>query len=182
MSNDTSSPSCSWHSGVKSDISHLNESDRDQWDAIGTLRNKLDRQTWLLIATLAGIITQLLMQVFKCVPFILFFALSAHAADVTLSLNPNSTTVPAGYKLYAGTVSKGPYPIVVPLGSRVRDIPFTVTIPELESGKIYYFVATAYDENKNESSFSAEVSKAVPLAAPTINGVEITVKITVEVK
>ncbi len=81
------------------------------------------------------------------------FTTVCQAADVTLALNPNSTVEPAGYKLYVGEKSKD-YTVVVDLGPRERDIKFTVTLPDLLRGKIYYFAATAYDGQKNESSFS----------------------------
>lgn len=158
--------SCPLHSGFKSDIDHLASSDRDQWDAISGLRNKLDKQTWLLVATLAGIITQLVLSTLRCIPFILLFACFAQAADVTLALNPNSTTDPAGYKLYIGTKSRE-YTIVVDLGPRERDVKFTIEV-DLLPGKIYYVAATAYDASGNESSFSAEVDKAFYSPEPRI--------------
>lgn len=57
--------SCVWHSGFKSDIKHLVASDNDQWKAIKGLNSRLDAQIWLLVGTLAGIITLLVMQVWK---------------------------------------------------------------------------------------------------------------------
>jgi len=88
----------------------------------------------------------------------------AHAAEITLIVNPNSTTEPAGYKLYFGTAS-GKYGTPVDLGSRVRDIQFVVSI-QLTPDTLYYFAATAYDGNGNESGFSNEVQKRTPPLPP----------------
>lgn len=79
---ETEPRNCPWHSGFKSDIDHLSSSDRDQWDAISGLRNKLDRQTWLLVATLAGIITQLVLATLRCFPFILLLLLPFQAQAI----------------------------------------------------------------------------------------------------
>lgn len=100
------------------------------------------------------------------------------AADVTLSLNPNSTTEPAGYKLYYGTKTKN-YTSSVDLGAQVRDVQFTVSIEEIVPGNTYYFAATAYDVDKNESAYSAEVYKTVPLLAPTLQNVTIVMTVIV---
>ncbi len=103
----------------------------------------------------------------------------ASAAEVTLALNPNSTVDPTGYRLLWGQES-GKYTGDIDLGSKPRDVKFTVPI-DLESGKTYYFVATAYDGQGNESSYSKEVSRFVPIIPPTIEGIEITVNITLTV-
>ncbi len=104
----------------------------------------------------------------------------ASAAEVTLILDPNSTTDPAGYKLFWGQES-GKYTGNLDIGTRPRDVKFTVPI-DLEPGKTYYFAATAYDGQRNESSYSKEVSRFVPIIPPTIEGIEITVNITFTVK
>jgi len=111
---------------------------------------------WLtFIAALAGGMAltfwEGLKSALKCLPFILLFALSAHAADVTLSLNPNSTTEPAGYRLYYGLTSHA-YTSSADLGFRAKDVKFTVPL-DLQQGEVYYFAATAYDAQANESSF-----------------------------
>lgn len=107
-------------------------------------------------------------ELFNNVLFFLFAVVatttSANAAMITLALNPNSTTEPAGYKLYYGQNSREMegYPFNTDLGWHQRDVQFDITLPDLEPGKKYYFAATAYDGSWNESSFSAEVSKTVP--------------------
>lgn len=94
---------------------------------------------------------------------VFFAAIAAHAATVTLALNPNSTTEPAGYKLYWGEISRetGAYSGEYDLGWHERDIPFDITLPLIQ-GTTYFFAATAYDNSDNESGYSAEVKKTVP--------------------
>ena len=114
--------------------------------------------------------------------FCLFITISsASAAEVTMAINPNSTTDPAGYKLYWGKES-GQYTSAqsLDLGARVRDVPFTVTIGEIVPGNTYYFAATAYDASGNESEYSNEVSKTVPLMSPTLKNLTITMTVVVQ--
>ncbi len=94
---------------------------------------------------------------------------TADAAKITLALNPNSTTEPAGYKLYYGVESRdiASYPVWIDLGWYPRDVQHDITLP-LECGKIYHFAATAYDSSGNESSFSTEVDKATPACVPPV--------------
>lgn len=94
---------------------------------------------------------------------ILFTVSYSYAAKITLALNPNSTTEPAGYKLYYGLKSRSeaPYTGSKDLGHRLRDVQFDIQLDLLPNTE-YYFAATAYDTSGNESSFSAEVSKIVP--------------------
>lgn len=110
--------------------------------------------------------------------FYLFITI-CHAADVTLALNPNSTTDPAGYKLHWGQESRE-YTDSLDLGPRARDVQFTVTIGEIIPGKTYYFTATAYDGAGNKSAYSNEVFKLVPLVAPTLGEIEITIRVIVK--
>jgi len=86
--------------------------------------------------------------------FLLSFACSVQAvysAQVTLAWNANTDPNIAGYKIYYGTSSRN-YDVSLDLGN------FTsCTIADMEEGKSYYFAATAYDIQGNESSFSEEV-------------------------
>ena len=112
--------------------------------------------------------------------FSLFITIaSASAAEVTMAINPNSTTEPAGYNLYYGIETRK-YTGKVDLKSRVRDVPFTIQL-ELIPGKTYYFAATAYDGTGNESSYSVEVSKLVPnISIPELKDMKITIRITLD--
>src|SRR5881397_2262341 len=86
------------------------------------------------------------------------------AAQVTLAWDPNTETDLAGYKLYYGT-SSGSYPSSVDVGNLT-----SYTLSGLIEGRTYYFAATAYDLNVNESGFSNEVSKAIAdVTPPTVS-------------
>lgn len=73
----------------------------------------------------------------------------------TLSWMPNADSDLAGYKVYMGT-SSGRYGTPVDVGNVT-----TYTAMNLSAGTTYYFVVTAYDQNKNESLYSSEVSKSI---------------------
>ncbi len=73
----------------------------------------------------------------------------------TLSWMPNTDSDLAGYKIYVGTAS-GVYGTPVDVGNVT-----TYTIGNLKVGSTYYFAVTAYDQNKNESPYSGEVSKSI---------------------
>ena len=83
-------------------------------------------------------------------------ASAALAASVTLAWDRNQDTDIAGYRAYYGT-SSGNYTAMISVGNQT-----TCTITNLESGRTYYFAATAYDYNGNESAFSQEISYTVP--------------------
>src|SRR5438552_3742989 len=86
------------------------------------------------------------------------------AAQVTLAWDPNTETDLAGYKLYYGT-SSGSYPSSVDVGNLT-----SYTLSGLLEGRTYYFAATAYDLNVNESGLSNEVSKAIAdVTPPTVS-------------
>src|SRR3989475_10070148 len=86
------------------------------------------------------------------------------AAQVTLAWDPTTETDLAGYKLYYGT-SSGSYPSSVDVGNLT-----SYTLSGLLEGRTYYFAATAYNLNLNESGFSNEVSKAIAdVTPPTVS-------------
>ena len=87
----------------------------------------------------------------------------AHSAQVTIAWDPNTDPNIAGYKVYYGYSSRN-YPFVCDTGNHT-----TCAISGLEEGKTYYFAATAYDLWNNESSYSKEVSYAVPMASITFS-------------
>ena len=98
------------------------------------------------------------------------------AMDVTLAWDAHAETTLAGYKIYYGRISGGPYddsasadgasPIDVPLGSLQNPLSPEFTVHDLPSDT-YYFVATAYDTEGDESLFSNEVSKRAVVFRPT---------------
>ncbi|MDQ7054154.1 MAG: Ig-like domain-containing protein [candidate division KSB1 bacterium] len=69
-----------------------------------------------------------------------------------ISWDPNTEADLAGYKIYYGTHS-GQYDQVIDVGNVTQ-----YRIGSLQPGKTYYFVVTAYDTARNESSPSKEVS------------------------
>ena len=79
------------------------------------------------------------------------------AASVLMSWNPSSSNV-AGYNIYRGTVSGGPY---TKLNSSLS-FATTYTDATVQSGRKYYYVTTAVDSNGVESIGSNEASVAIP--------------------
>ncbi len=74
---------------------------------------------------------------------------------VDLSWNPSSSTV-AGYNLYRGGVSGGPY-------TKINSSTLASYIDtSVQSGQTYYYVTTAVDSNGVESGYSNEASALVP--------------------
>ncbi len=89
-----------------------------------------------------------------------------HAAEATVSWEPNSESDLAGYKVYYGNSSRN-YDTNIDVGNIT-----SYTISNLVEGKTYFFVATAYDESDNESDYSNEVSYAVPMTETIIDNGE----------
>jgi len=69
-----------------------------------------------------------------------------------------STSIVAGYNVYRGTVSGGPYTkLNSSLISGTTYIDMTVQV-----GQTFYYVATAVDSLNDESTYSTEASAVVP--------------------
>jgi fibronectin type 3 domain-containing protein len=86
---------------------------------------------------------------------ILLIGISVHAAEITLGWNPNTEADLAGYNIYYGTATRI-YDSPIDVGNQTE---YTVT--GLEEGHTYYFAATAYDTNGNESDYSTELSERI---------------------
>ena len=82
----------------------------------------------------------------------------ANAASVTLAWDPNGEPDIAGYRLYYGKAS-GTYESAIDVGNQT-----TFNISDLEDGKAYYFVVTAYDILGRESDFSSELRYPEPFS------------------
>ena len=77
--------------------------------------------------------------------------------SVTLTWNASTSTV-AGYNVYRGTVSGGPYAKIN--SSLVAALDYTDST--VQSATTYFYVTTAVDSSGNESVFSNEVSATIP--------------------
>ncbi|MGD8522671.1 MAG: fibronectin type III domain-containing protein, partial [Desulfobacterales bacterium] len=87
---------------------------------------------------------------------------NGYSAQVTLAWDPNQEPDVAGYKIHYGTYSRT-YQHTVDVKN------FTsCTISGLEEGKTYFFAATAYDTNGNQSGYSTEAMYTVPI--PDMDG------------
>ena len=97
--------------------------------------------------------------------------------DVTLAWDANSETDLAGYKIYYGKTSGGPYdgsgstdgasPVVVPLSSLLNPASPEFTVHGLPIGT-YCFVTTAYDTEGYESLYSNEACTSPPNSPPNL--------------
>ena len=91
-----------------------------------------------------------------------------NAVEVKLAWDPNTEKDLAGYKLHYGPIS-GTYAHVVDVGNVT-----TYMIKGLDPDTVYFFAATAYDTQGNESGFSKEVEHRTPPAlkppAPATDG------------
>jgi fibronectin type 3 domain-containing protein len=86
-----------------------------------------------------------------------FTATAQQAHSVALSWNPSTSTV-SGYNIYRSSVSGGGYEKLNSL--LVGTLAFTDST--VQSGGTYYYVTTAVDAGGVESTFSNEVSAAIP--------------------
>jgi hypothetical protein len=89
------------------------------------------------------------------------FTSAVYAAQISLEWDANGESDLDGYRVYCGT-SSGDYTASVDVGANTHCV-----ISNLEQGVTYYFAATAYDSEGNESGFSDEIVYAVPAAEPS---------------
>src|SRR5947207_10054450 len=86
-----------------------------------------------------------------------FTATPQQAHSVALSWNASASTV-SGYNIYRSTVSGGGY---ARLNSSLVSV-LAYTDSTIQSGTTYYYVTTAVDANGVESTYSNEISAAIP--------------------
>ena len=94
----------------------------------------------------------------------LLLSTTANAAEITLAWDPSSGSDLAGYKLYYGTSSRT-YSPTIDVGKVTQ-----YTVRNLQDETVYYFAATAYDNDSNESDYSVELVHRIdhtPPAPPT---------------
>jgi len=82
-------------------------------------------------------------------------AVQAHSATLTWTASASAV---AGYNVYRGTVSGGPYALVNTSLIAVE----TFTDTAVVAGQTYYYVTTAVDGSGNESVFSNQVTAVIP--------------------
>jgi len=78
--------------------------------------------------------------------------------SVTLSWNTSTSSDVAGYNIYRGTVSGGPY---TRINSTLNTAPY-YSDSTVQAGQTYYFVTTAVDSSGLESSYSNQAQAVVP--------------------
>jgi hypothetical protein len=106
--------------------------------------------------------------------FIIFLSLvcleKTDASNLILSWSASANASVTGYDIYYGTNS-GNYPYLLNAGNTNL-----VTIANLSPGVTYYFAATAYDAEGDQSTLSSEISYLVPgmltLASGTVPGTQ----------
>ena len=86
---------------------------------------------------------------------------TGYPAQVTASWDPNSEATLAGYKIYYGTQSRS-YTFSIDVGNQTSYI-----ITGLAAGTKYFFAATAYDKDGNETDYSEEVIYTIPATTTT---------------
>jgi hypothetical protein len=98
------------------------------------------------------------------------FQPAAYADQTSISWDPptiNADGTPitdlSGYKVHYGT-SSGKYTQTINAGNET-----SYTVANLNAGNTYYFAVTAYDRSFNESGYSPEVSKTIPVQPYTLS-------------
>ena len=124
--------------------------------------NPISRKATFFILVLSGLLLMLLAILSMLVP-------SAHAAQVTVTWDANTDPAVTGYRVHYGT-APGNYTSHVDVGNVTSCV-----ISGLSEGVTYYFSATAYDGDGNESEYSVAVNYTPPMApapspAPTPSG------------
>ena len=94
------------------------------------------------------IILSFIIVLISSVPF-------AYSAQVIVTWHPNKESDIAGYRLHFGS-ERGKYTSTVDVGNQTSWV-----LSNIGSGRRYYFAATAYDIDGNESDYSQEVVHTV---------------------
>jgi len=95
--------------------------------------------------------------------FLILFCFNVSAqiiGDVTLAWDANTEPDLAGYKIYYGVQTRD-YPVSIDVGNVTE-----YTIQGQDVYTVYYYAATAYDTDGNESDFSNEVVYKIDTTSP----------------
>ena len=95
--------------------------------------------------------------------FFVLFAQTAWAANVTLTWDRNQEPDIAGYRIYWGTSSRNYQNSATVYDSATQPLERYYEVQGLEEGRTYYFAVTAFDLANQESDFSDEILKSIPL-------------------
>jgi hypothetical protein len=83
---------------------------------------------------------------------------TAFLHSVSLSWTASTSSNVTGYNVYRGTASSGPYTkLTSNLVAALNYMDITV-----QAGQTYYYVATAVDNNNNESAYSTPAQAVIP--------------------
>ena len=115
----------------------------------------------LSVKTLYRSVSYLLFLVIFQITALFLAAHTGYPAQVTAEWDPNSEATLAGYKIYYGTQSRS-YTFSRDVGNQTSYI-----ITGLAAGTTYFFAATAYDKDGNETDYSKEVIYTIPAATTT---------------
>ena len=97
-----------------------------------------------------------------CFAFLSVSALAQAQTNVTLTWNPISNPLVAGFNIYYGNAS-GVYTNKIDAGNNT-----SLTISNLTVGATYYFAATTYSAAGAESALSVAAAYTVPAPSPTV--------------
>jgi hypothetical protein len=85
--------------------------------------------------------------------------ITPNSHTVTLTWTASTSQSVAGYNVYRGTTSGGPYKLKV---NSTQIIGTTYTDNVVQPGQTYYYVATAVDTTGNESGYSNQATAVIP--------------------
>jgi len=110
---------------------------------------------------------------------ILLMATPVMADDVTFQWDANTEPDLAGYHLYQGTVSGGPYTRLTNPGD-IGPTVTTYTLPNVADG-VWFYVLTAYDSETPslESDYSNEVSITISNAPAPPSGFQAIIEVVI---
>ena len=95
-------------------------------------------------------------------------ALAQEQSSVTVAWDPGSGSGIAGYRLYVGGASRT-YTNIISVKNAT-----SATVPGLTRGNTYFFAATSYNTDGQESGFSKELEYTIPLGTSSPPGIELT--------
>jgi hypothetical protein len=100
------------------------------------------------------------------IPFLLgafcLLASPAMAGTATVKWGASTDEDLAGYRVHYGTSSRN-YQPAIPVGNVT-----SFSMNDLEEGTTYYFAVTSMDTSDNESGYSVEVSKTIPVTPQAV--------------